>query len=398
MNLGKNYGYVAGLIVVLLCLSGVLLAGCWDRTEIERLSIVLAAGLDEDRDGGIKMTLQVYVPKEGGAAMPEDSKKGSGGGTTTVFSANGKTLGEAIFELQNKMPRHIFWGQTEVYLVSKKLAQKGLLEHFDFFLRYQSPREHALLFITDGEAHAFLKSSPLLHQDVAELFQDLGKSRTIWDVKLLDFTKMMAGESTVAFAPYVEWTENDPGVQVPSIEKLSVFKKDRYVGEIGGRDMIGVMWLRGEKKRLAVSFCVEGGAKECLSLRVRRNSVTFDPYWDGKQLTMRLKLVTFLDMIQNSTKLDVSNANQTRQAETKTEANIEQLITQSIKMTQKQMNADVFGFATRVHRKYPVQWKKQIGPNWDKVYADMKTEVRVYANIERPGNVTKTIEQREGVQ
>lgn len=396
MHLTRVIRYLASTI--LLCMLVPLLASCWDRTEIEQLSIILAAGLDQDGDGGIKTTLQVYVPKEGGAsASSSGGKEGEGGGSTTVFSANGKTLGEAVFELQNKMPRYIFWGQTEVYVISKKLAQEGLLKHFDFFLRYQNPREHALIFITDGEASDFLKSMPQLHENVAEMFKDLGKSRSIWDVTLLDYMKMMAGDSSMGFAPYVEWKTSELGVRVPSIDKLSVFKKDHYVGEIGGKDVIGVMWLRGEKKRLTVSLCKEGDGKDCLSLRVRRNTLTFDPYWDGKQLKMHMKLVAFMDMTQNSTRLDVSDSDQARQAETRIEANIEQLIKQSIKTSQQKLSADVFDFAARVHRKYPSQWKDQIGPNWDRIYANMKTEIDVHALIERPGSITSTIEQKAGV-
>ncbi|MCM3291104.1 Ger(x)C family spore germination protein [Paenibacillus sp. MER 180] len=398
MGLRKDSRNIVRLVV--LCWLWIILAGCWDRTEIEQLSIILAAGLDKDGDGDVKMTLLVYIPKEGGGGgtTPGDSKKNGGGGTTTVFSAKAKTLGEAVFKLQNKMPRYIFWGQTEVYVISKKLAEEGLLKHFDFFLRYQNPRENALLFIADGKASEVLKSLPQLHHDVAELFKDLGKSRSVWNVTLLDYMKMMAGDSTMAFAPYAEWKESELGIQAPSIEKLAVFKKDRYIGEIGGQDMIGVMWLRGEQKRLTVSFCKEGDSKDCLSLRVHRNSITFDPYWDGKQLTMRVKLVAFLDMIQNNTKLDVSDADQTKQVESKTEANIEHLIKQSIKTTQQRLNTDVLGFASRIHRKYPAQWKKQIRSNWEKIYADMRTEVRVHAVIERPGSITSTIEQKAGVQ
>lgn len=383
--------------MIVLCMLLPLLTSCWDRREIEHLSIILAAGLDQAGDGGIKTTLQVFVPKEGGSA-PGESKQGDGGSSTTVFSANGKTLGEAVFELQNKMPRSIFWGQTEVYIISKKLAEGGLLKHFDFFLRYQNPREHALLFITDGEASEFLKSLPQLQDDVAELFKDLGKSRSIWNVTLLDYMKMMAGDSAMAFAPYVKWKDSELGVKVPSIEELAVFKKDHYTGEIGGQDMIGVMWLRGEKKRLTVSFCEGEDRKECLSLRVRRNSITIDPYWDGRQLTMRIKLISFMNMIQNNTQLDVSDSDQTHEMERKIEANIVQLIKKSVATTQQKLSADLFHFAARVHRKYPKQWKEQIRANWDNIYADMKIELDVHALIERPGSITSTIEQKAGGQ
>ncbi|MCM3339190.1 Ger(x)C family spore germination protein [Paenibacillus sp. MER TA 81-3] len=373
------------------------LTGCWDRTELEQLSIILAAGLDSDGNGGVKMTLQVFVPKEGGGggqqSGSEPKKGGGGGGQTTVFSASGPTLGHVLFELQNKMPRYIFWGHAEVYVVSKDLASKGVLEHFDFFQRFQSPRERALIFVADGQASEFLQSLPQLQNTVAELFEDLGKSRAVWNISLLEMVKMLSGDSGTAYAPFVEWSNSELGVQVPSVNQLAIIKKDRYIGGMTGDDMLGVMILRGEK-RLSVSYCAEGEtAHDCLTLRLRENRIDIDPQWDGRKLTMRIKILPFMDAIQNNSQFDVSNAAEAHKAQLKANQKIKRIIDHSIMISQTQWQADVFGFAKYVHRKYAKEWNRTIKQNWERIYKDMDTEITVESLIIRPGSIRENLKK-----
>ncbi|MBN3524672.1 Ger(x)C family spore germination protein [Paenibacillus apiarius] len=387
--------YAVSFGIVMLMLT--TLTGCWDRTELEQLSIILAAGLDSDGNGGVKMTLQVFVPKEGGSGGQqsggEPKKGGEGGGQTTVFSASGPTLGHVLFDLQNKMPRYIFWGHAEVYVISKELASKGVLEHFDFFQRFQSPRERALIFVADGQASEFLKSPPQLQNTVAELFEDLGKSRAVWNISLLEMVKMLSGDSGTAYAPFVEWSNSELGVQVPSVNQLAIIKKDRYIGGMSGEDMLGVMILRGEK-RLSVSYCSEGEtAHDCLTLRLRQNRIDIEPRWDGRKLTMRIKIFPFMDAIQNNSQFDVSNAAEAHKAQLKANQKIKRIIDHSIMISQTQWQADVFGFAKYVHRKYAKEWNRTIKQNWERIYKDMDTEITVESLIVRPGSIRENLKK-----
>lgn len=63
-NLPRTVRHVfLGALIVLM---GALLAGCWDRTEIEDLTIILSAAFDKAEEGGVQVSLEVFVPKSGG--------------------------------------------------------------------------------------------------------------------------------------------------------------------------------------------------------------------------------------------------------------------------------------------------------------------------------------------
>lgn len=52
------------VMIMLLLLSSILLSGCWDRTEINDLAIVLATGVDY-KDGQAQLTAQIFIPRKG---------------------------------------------------------------------------------------------------------------------------------------------------------------------------------------------------------------------------------------------------------------------------------------------------------------------------------------------
>ena len=54
-----------------ICSSTLLLAGCWDRVEINNLGIVLAAGLDKTADDKFEISVQMAIPEAGGGKAEE---------------------------------------------------------------------------------------------------------------------------------------------------------------------------------------------------------------------------------------------------------------------------------------------------------------------------------------
>ncbi|OFW78123.1 MAG: hypothetical protein A2201_05075 [Alicyclobacillus sp. RIFOXYA1_FULL_53_8] len=52
------------VVVLVLALSLVLTTGCWDRTELNELAIVLASGSDWSEDGQYELSDQIAIPAQ----------------------------------------------------------------------------------------------------------------------------------------------------------------------------------------------------------------------------------------------------------------------------------------------------------------------------------------------
>ena len=50
-------------LLIPTCGSLLLLSGCWDRVEVDKLSIVTAAAIDKTDNNQIELSIQVFIPK-----------------------------------------------------------------------------------------------------------------------------------------------------------------------------------------------------------------------------------------------------------------------------------------------------------------------------------------------
>lgn len=115
-------------LVTIVIISSLLLSGCWDKKELNEISITMGIGVDELDDQYV-VSAQVVVPSE-------VSVKGSTGGSpVTLFKAEGETILEAISKLSRITPRTIYPGHLRVLVISDKVAEKGIGNILDFFER-----------------------------------------------------------------------------------------------------------------------------------------------------------------------------------------------------------------------------------------------------------------------
>ncbi|WCF08762.1 Ger(x)C family spore germination C-terminal domain-containing protein [Paenibacillus thiaminolyticus] len=175
---------------------------------------------------------------------------------------------------------------------------------------------------------------------------------------------------------------------------LGIISKDRYVGRLSEKETEGLMWLRGENKRLYVSYC--DAPKECLSLRVRRNLVDTTPHWDGKKLTMRIRIRANADVVQNNSHFDITDMLQNEKAEKELEKLVIKTVQQSVRTTQEKWGTDIFDFAEKVHRKYPKEWNAFMQKEWRRIYSEMVLDTSVSVNIARSGSATSPMKKKVG--
>ncbi|WP_314003273.1 hypothetical protein [uncultured Paenibacillus sp.] len=64
-------------LILALVLLMFLLTGCWDRTEINDLALITAAGIDKKDEKTIELSVLVFAPK--GAAGGQSGLGGGGG-------------------------------------------------------------------------------------------------------------------------------------------------------------------------------------------------------------------------------------------------------------------------------------------------------------------------------
>ncbi|MBD0379506.1 Ger(x)C family spore germination protein [Paenibacillus sedimenti] len=382
---------MAGIFFTISLISCILLlSGCWDRTEVNDLALVTAAGIDRKTEKRIELSVQVFIPRAAGGGQQAMGGGGSGSAQTFIRSAEGVTIVDAMTKLQEKLPRRIFWGHTEVFIIGRKLAEEGIRSHMDFMMRDPQVREGAYVFISEKEAKPILELLPPLERSSSEVLRELAKSKIAMEVTLKDLNARMIGDSEAVGLPWIGKLQAQPGQPeertIPYITGTAVFKKDKLVGHISDRTTRGVLWLRNEIHAAVVTDTPKE-AEGFVSMKLLRAESQLVPKIENGKWTITLRAITEDDIIQNATNLDLMNPIFLRQLEVHLEEDIQNRVQMALDQVQKKMNADIFDFAEAFHRGYPNEWNKA-KERWDEIFPEVEVNFEVKAKVRRPGKST----------
>lgn len=377
-------GGAALLAVVVTC----MLCGCWDRVEVNDLATITAAGVDQYSDKLIELSLQIYTPPRGSS-----SSDMSGGSETiiqnqsTVISATGVNIADAVSRIQAKVPRLLFWGQNEVFVLGHELVKKSITGHLDYFLRVPQIRGSAMIFVSRTSAKEILTLSPGLRSNSADVLEESENLKIGLSMSIGNLNIMFAAGSGTGIMPSVEVMPAPEGQEsnkrYPAITGCAVMKEEKLAGYIDDKAMRGVMWFRNEID-LAIATIITENVKKPISVRLNRAKTKLKPRINNGVWEMKVEISTREILVQNTSAIDVSELKGTRFVEAKLKQEIEKRMNRALNLVQKKFNADVLGFGEAFHRKYPKIWNKEQG-NWEKIFPQVKVTYEIKTVIINPG-------------
>ncbi|UKS28240.1 Ger(x)C family spore germination protein [Paenibacillus sp. HWE-109] len=389
MSTGKRL-----LCLLLLLAFAVEAAGCWDRREINDLAIVLAVGVDRNPNNNILLSAQLFIPKVAGGG-PQGNTGGSGGnaaGQTIMMSAEGVTIADALTQLQLKLSRSLFWGQSEVIIIGEEAAAKGIHSYIDLFLRYIQFREHAYTYISKDKAVDLIKLQPPLERSSAEVLREMGNLKLGAQITLKELAQKINGASQAALLTRIQITSfataADPTHNNIKVSGIDIFNKDKFVGSLDEHAGLGILTVCNELETKIYSFPLTKSA-EYVSVNVVHSNTKIVPHIDKKGIW---SIEMFVDMngelVLNTTdqqNFDPKFVQQIKQAWTDT---IRRDIEASLLRVQKQLKTDAFGFADEFYRHYPKQFN-QVKERWnDQVFPEIQVNVHISTQINRIGKST----------
>ncbi|MFD0711599.1 Ger(x)C family spore germination protein [Paenibacillus sp. GCM10027626] len=367
-----------------------LLAGCWDRTELNDLALVTAVAIDKPEGQGVELSVQIMIPRKIGGGTMGGGTSSSEGKQTLVRSETGTNIADALSKLQRIVPRKLFWGQCKVFIFGESMAKEGIQESMDFLVRHPQPRERAYMYVSKGKAAAALEVSPPLERSSGEVLRELSDLQIGIQVTMKELNKMLTGESQAATLPYVHILPPEKGSKetqtIPYIYGSAIFKKDKMIQRITEKTTRGVMWLRNEIKEYTVTFQHENekGEKGAISLKPIKAKVKLIPRIDKEKWKMVVKVWTEGDMVQNGTKMNPLHPELISKLEQSFQKDVKERIELALRVVQQELKVDIFNFGREFHRKYPAQWRKT-KERWEELFPQVEVTTIIDAHIRRPG-------------
>lgn len=375
------------LILVLL-----LTSGCWDRVEVNDMALIISAGVDSKGGDEIEMTVQVFIPNPASAGT-----EGNGGGEGNVYtmSSVGRSMGDALSELQKRLPRYFSWGHAKAYFFGEELAREGLTDEFDFLFRDVQTREQANFFICKGTARKLLESQvdPNTYETLIKLSQKpVNHSSTMHEVE-----ELLSSESQSFLLPVIAPTTlitNKAEKEILSVEGMSIIQKQKLKGFLSPEDIMGVRLLRPKDlgRNITITEKLDDGN---IVIKIMHTKISLNPSIVNGDWKMRVKLTMDGDIIQNSSTIVLAKGTDAmRRIEEPFNDKIKGIMVHTLHQLQTKQQADVVGFARAFHKKYPREWKAN-KDEWNSRFQTMDIEVEVDSSIQRPGVANIPVHQRK---
>ncbi|MBN2983754.1 MULTISPECIES: Ger(x)C family spore germination protein [Cohnella] len=401
--------------LLLMCAAFCLvLAGCWDRRELNELGITSATGIDW-ADGKWNVTYQVVVP----SGMWSGGGGGGGGGTTQssvhVFTAEGRTLCEAANKSNLEIPRQLYFAHTDAIVIGKAAAEHGLSEVVDLYLRSVQARETVMMAVTEGRASDILKLFVPLEKLPGDALNKIISKEELNSgyypaVRVFDFAQSLYSDSRAIGVPELnlmgkrdaksrkELSSLESFKQTHNESKLgltgeSVFKDGRRIGRLTFKESYGISWLSGDIKQSALAVpCPSGSNRDAFStLRIDKAETKITPQKKQDGFRMLVRVNVSGEVLESECKLDLTKNEAVRQLGNAIEREIEDIMDTGWSAAMR-IKADLPGFADKIHRKYPNDWKK-LKDQWTEQFPKLEVQPHIRVSVIRIGLSLKPLKQ-----
>lgn len=382
--------FIASLLSFSLCV--VATTGCWDRREVNDVAIVIAMSMDRERDGMIRLGVQMpLVSNLGGPS-------GGGGGTSGdkafyVDSAVGRTIREANAIIQRRMSRHIYYAHHRVVVIGEELAKNGVSEVLDIISRFPENRLTAYVVLAKGKGIELLTAQPQFERFSGEAIRELVKAGTI-PVTIKDLSQNVSSIGLDPILPVLIPVDSQPKGDSKEIEMVGVgiFRGDKLVKIQDLSALSAMKWF--QLAFTPFTYVLQMEDKTRVSLDIYEGRSFIQPVLKPGHVHFHIKVKGLAVVTENMTSLDVSDrriiVELQKRLNEKVSHNIEGVLEQM-----KRSNADTLGLGIAVARHFPKLWKEKYRDRWKEELSTFTYDVESDVEVTNVGQTSRNI-MKEG--
>lgn len=369
-------------------------AGCWDLNELDTISIVTGVGIDvdEENENDIKLSLQIEKPEAGGSSSL--GKSGGGGSErsyVTVGKAESITQASEKIYLQNS--RKPFFHHNQVVIIGRELAEKGIKEHIDIFLRSNQMRMEVYVVVADGTANEILEAqvNPEIMSAIAlsRIIDSFRKYSDEFLVSLLTFVSKYIEDETSPVLPMFKLTGEKDKQQL-EFAGMALFENDKMVGEIDEEQSMQCVWF-GKKVHLReIEIHEEGG---CANVGIMNAKSKITTIFEGDKPSIEMKIKGKIKLTEVQGFDDMTIMESIERIETLSNKKVEEEARQLYEESQK-LRLDFLGLGEKFYQHHPKKWR-QMKNNWKEIFSEMPIKITAELTIVDPGKITESMHMKD---
>jgi len=203
-----------GLPIILSC---VLLSGCWDKVEIDRLNFISTIAIDPGKDISKEKELKSINPEDPFAegqikkinvtyGFPDMSMLGagkSGSAQEKYINTEAYSMEDAASEAMAKSSRDIYMGHAKLVILSSNLLEHKdtVKEIVDYLQRNPNINRMMDVVVSDGKAEDYVKFKPMTENSaeyyISGLMANSKRNSRIMSINLNEFLILLSENGNV---------------------------------------------------------------------------------------------------------------------------------------------------------------------------------------------------------
>ncbi|MDF2519525.1 MAG: germination protein Ger(x)C family [Clostridia bacterium] len=368
------------LAAVLLCV--LLLAGCWDKVEIEDRIFVLGIGVDKVKEEEKVHPDDKYAINF--ASPIVSSLKDGGGETFNTYKTMSEIFTFGLNQMYERMDKKLSFQHTRILLFGDDILKDDILfrEVLDAIGRSHEFHRNMYVFAVPGRTEEVFKVKPVFTKFLATYIAGVADNN-LYQSSIL---------KVPAYDMYNELTDTEGNVIIPVIKpakeeiKVSgarVIKNYKLIGNLDDRECETLNWLRDEANGGLIEGEHEGVKLPFIYYEFKTKMELTKVEGDKIYITFSMDAEgSSEEYIWGRNLLDQEVLNK---AETAIEKNIEKRGEDLVRKFQKEYKVDLIGISSFI-RKYHPNIYKTIEKDYDNFFENnIVVDIKADAVIRRVG-------------
>ena len=375
------------IFILLLCF---LVTGCWNYNELNSLAITTAMAIDKEDD---EYQVSILIAN----SQNKQSNTEQGPSQTVVFSAKGKTVSDALKNIDLENPRQTYVGHLQALIIGEDVAKEGLIDILDLLFRNsESTKRFYIAIAREYKAKDILKIvSPLEAFPAQTISNNIKSSSESQAVSIAvvysDFIDKMIKKGVEPVLPTItiEGDEKD-GSKNSNLEQsepkarlkldtVALFNDDKLIDYASKDESRGINLALNKIEAMIIKYNCKDGY---LVTQINNVKSSIDGY--------KISIKTTGDIIENTCKIDLTDPDKISEIEKDTEKQIKKLVRKGVNYTQN-IELDVLGIGNLLYKENPKKFKKI--DDWNKYYSKLDIDISVQARITTKGSSKQSLKE-----
>lgn len=380
----KRYLKKSFMLFILISFA-VTFLGCWDYEEMIDLKYLAGIAVDKDKyTNDYILTLEVLEASTNSKAI-----------NSNIIESRGKTIHGALRDAIKKTGNMLQGSHAKVFIVSKDIAEEGIVPVIDLIDRDVELRNDMWILISESDTASDIlrkgkEGSEIISYELAAAIANSNKIGKYMKVEIFKIISDISDRGSSAIAPMVNVNNNNNTESKFNVSGTAIFKGEKVVGTLNEFETMFFQILKEDNVKFVLPIELEKGNNISLEIMNINRSINTKIKDNKVVIDMTINIDTALSELASSG-VNYILKDERDKLKKQSEKEIKISCYKVIEKLQKEYKSDAIGFGDILKKRNPNAWKS-MESDWLDIFENIEINLDINLEIKYNGVTNKNIE------